>query len=88
MSLLKDEIGLPWQDHSLDYWVEEQIWGHRIWDNQTPWLLFLELLGIAESTNRSGQLLDEKAKFYPLVFQPYRRMMLRNILYNNQIMPL
>ena len=87
MSLLKDEIGLPWQDHSLDYWVEEQIWGHRIWDNQTPWLIFLELLGITESASRSDQLLNENGKFYPLVFQPYRRMMLRNILYNNQIMP-
>ena len=86
MTTLKEEIGLPWQDHSLEYWVEEQIWGHRIWDSQSPWLIFLEFLGIAESTNRTGQLLDEKGKFYPLVFHPYRRMMLRNILYNNQIM--
>lgn len=87
MKTLKEEIGLPWQDHSLDYWVEEQIWGHRIWDNQTPWLIFLELLGIAESVHSKGELLDEKDKFYPLNFSPHRRMMLRNILYNNQIMP-
>lgn len=87
MKTLKDEIGLPWHDHqSLDYWVEEQIWGHRIWDNQTPWLVFLELLGIMESTMSSGALLDEGGKFYPLVFHPHRRMMLRNVLYNNQIM--
>lgn len=86
MTALMDEIGLPWQDHSIEYWVEEQIWGHRIWDSQSPWLIFLEFLGVAESTNRTGQLLDEKGKYYPLLFQPFRRMMLRNILYNNQIM--
>ena len=84
---LKDEIKLAFQDHSLDYWVEEQIWGHRIWDNQTPWLIFLELLGIADYARGKGTLLNEDGKFYPLRFHPRRRMMLRNVLYNNQIMP-
>lgn len=84
----KPEIDLPWQDHkSLSYWIDERIWGHRIWDNQTPWLIFLELLGVAESAHRDGKLLDEAGKHYPLTFSPYQRMMLRNILYNNQIMP-
>ena len=87
MNELKDEMKLAFQDHSLDFWIEEQIWGHRIWDNQTPWLLFLELLGIADYTHVKGTLLNENGKFYPLLFHPYRRMMLRNILYNNQIMP-
>ncbi len=87
MNELKDEIKTAFQDHSLDYWVEEQIWGHRIWDNQTPWLIFLELLGIADYTHSNGHLLDERGKFYPLLFHPQRRMMLRNVLYNNQIMP-
>lgn len=88
MKTLKEDIEEPWRDHpSLDYWVEEQIWGHRILDEQKPWLIFLEFLGIAESTHSKGELLDEKGKFYPLNFSPHRRMMLRNILYNNQIMP-
>jgi len=88
MTALKPEIDLPWEDHkSIAYWIDERIWGHRIWDNQTPWLIFLELLGIAESANREGNLLDKKGKYYPLIFSPYQRMMLRNILYNNQIMP-
>lgn len=88
MTALKHEIDLPWEDHkSIAYWIDERIWGHRIWDNQTPWLIFLELLGIAESANREGHLLDERGKFYPLMFRPYQRMTLRNILYNNQIMP-
>tara|TARA_R110002049_G_scaffold285698_4_gene467041 strand:- start:193211 stop:194758 length:1548 start_codon:yes stop_codon:yes gene_type:complete len=88
MTVLKPEIDLPWQDHkSLAYWIDERIWGHRIWDNQTPWLIFLELLCVAESAQREGKLLDEDGKHYPLTFSPYQRMMLRNILYNNQIMP-
>ena len=82
------EIDLPWHDHkSIAYWIDEQIWGHRIWDNQTPWLIFLEFLGIAESAHRKDKLLDEEGKFYPLTFSPYQRMALRNILYNNQVMP-
>lgn len=87
MTELKDELKTAIQDHAIDYWIEEQIWGHRIWDNQTPWLMFLELLGIADYTHRNGKLLDEGSKFYPLIFHPRRRMMLRNVLYNNQIMP-
>ena len=87
MNELEDEIKIAFQDHSIDYWVEEQIWGHRIWDNQTPWFMFLELLGIADYTHKEGTLLDEDGKFYPLLFHPRRRMMLRNVLYNNQIMP-
>lgn len=86
MSDLKDEIGLPWQDHSLDYWVEEQIWGHRILDSQTPWLVFLELLGVVSAVAPSDNLFDEKGKYYPLTFHPQHRMTLRNLLYNNPIM--
>ena len=85
---MKDELIEAVQHHqSIDFWVEEQIWGHRIWDNQTPWLMFLELLGIADFARSKGTLLDERGKFFPLVFFPKRRMMLRNVLYNNQIMP-
>jgi len=87
MDELKDEIRTAFQDHSLEYWVEEKIWGHRIWDNQTPWLMFLELLGIADYAHDKATLLDENGKYYPLVFHPQRRMMLRNVLYNNHIMP-
>lgn len=88
MSILRCDIEIPSHDHkALNYWIDEQIWGHRILDSQTPWLIFLEFLGIAESGYREGSLLDEKGKYYPLLFQPHQRMMLRNILYNNQIMP-
>src|SRR5260370_4156448 len=74
----------PPQDHpNISPWLDEQIWGHRLWDAQTPWLLFLEFLSVAEACYREGKLLDEGQKYYPLVFRPYKRMYLRNILFNN-----
>ncbi len=74
-------------DHQdLDIWLEEQIWGHRIWDSQSPWLIFLEFLNVAESCHRNGALLDEKGKLYPLTYRPYKRLYLRNVLFNNQLL--
>lgn len=65
-------------------WVDEQIWGHRLWDSQSPWLLFLEFLTVAEACHREGRLLDERGTYYPLLFRPYQRLHLRNILFNNE----
>jgi hypothetical protein len=67
-----------------DLWLDEQIWGHRI-HPQTPWLLFLECLTVAEYFHRTNSLLNEQGAHYPLVFYPLRRMHLRNILWNNDI---
>jgi hypothetical protein len=72
------------KDHPKQIWVDEQIWGHRIWDNQSPWLLFLEFLTVAEACHRDGRLLDERGTYYPLLFRPYQRLHLRNILFNNE----
>ena len=71
-------------DHDISPWLDEQIWGHRIWDNQSPWLLFLEFLSVAEACFRDNKLFDEKGVYYPLRFRPYQRLYLRNILFNNQ----
>lgn len=60
--------------------TDEQIWGHRLWDGQSPWLLFLEFLGVAEACHRESRLLDEQS-LYPLTFQPNKRLHLRNILF-------
>lgn len=72
-------------DHkAVSPWLDEQIWGHRIWDSQSPWLLFLEFMTVAEACQREGRLFDEMGVFYPLNFKPYKRMYLRNILFNNE----
>lgn len=70
-------------------WVDEQIWGHRLWDAQSPWLIFLEFLTVAEACHREGELLarltvDDQNRPEPLSYRPYKRMYLRNILYNNE----
>jgi len=60
-------------------WIDEQVWGHRLWDGQTPWLLFLEFLTVAEGCRRD----DGKDPRDFLKFRPYRRMHLRNLLFLN-----
>ena len=66
-----------------EMWVDEQIWGHRLLDSQSPWLLFLEFLSIAEACRRDDHLLDERGT-YTYEFRPHQRMFLRNILFNNE----
>lgn len=61
-------------------WLDEQIWGHRLWDAQSPWLIFLEFLNVAEARERNGELLADSCP-YPLEYRPRRRMFLRNILF-------
>jgi len=77
----------PPRDHERnEMWVDEQIWGHRLWDSQSSWLLFLEFLNVAEACYRDGRLLDERGLYYPLAFKPFQRMTLRNILFNNEML--
>ena len=66
-------------------WVDEQIWGHRLWESQSPWLIFLEFLTVAESCHRDDRLLDDHGRAYPLTYRPNKRLYLRNILYNNEV---
>ena len=70
-------------DHAISPWLDEQIWGHRIY-TQSPWLLFLEFAGVAEACRREHGLFVENSAYYPLEYIPYQRMMLRNILWNNE----
>jgi hypothetical protein len=67
-------------DDKTKLWLDEQIWGHRIWDSQSPWLIFLEFLNVAEACERNGGLLKDEAP-YPLDYSPRRRIFLRNILF-------
>ena len=73
-----------YRNHDISPWLDEQIWGHRIWDSQSPWLLFLEFLTVAEACLRENKLFDEDSVYNPLEFRPYQRLYLRNVLFNNQ----
>jgi len=39
------------QVSNVDIWLEQQIWGHRFYNDQTPWLLLLEALGVMAFLN-------------------------------------
>jgi hypothetical protein len=71
-------------DRREDIWLEERYWGHRLWDQQSPWLVFLEFFSVAESAHRSGHLFDFEKSLYPAWYRPYARIHLRNILFNNE----
>jgi len=66
-----------------DIWLEEKHWGHRLWDQQSPWLIFLEFLGVAESANREGHLFDFNHSQYSSSYYAYSRIHLRNVLFND-----
>lgn len=75
----------PHSEHKISPWIDEQIWGHRLYD-QSQWLLFLEFLSVAEAKYRDNRLFeatDENGSYYPLNYKPNKRMHLRNILFNN-----
>ena len=63
-------------------WIEERIWGHRLWDSQSAWLLFLEFLVVAEARLRADSLLEPGGVQHRQSYRPYQRMHLRNILFN------
>lgn len=66
-------------------WLEEKLFGHRLWARQTPWLIFLEFLNVAEAFLRGGE--GELFSYSdPTEMRPYRmryRMGLRHVLFDN-----
>jgi len=71
-------------DIKEDFWVEERYWGHRLWDQQSPWMLFLEFLCVAEYAHRSRCLFEPAKACYPFSYRPYSRLHLRNVLFNGE----
>jgi hypothetical protein len=71
------------EDHRLGMWVDEAIWGHRLYDEQTPWLTVLEFLTIFDAEQAAGRALTELGGFNTLSYQPQQQLRIRNILFNN-----
>jgi hypothetical protein len=84
---MSEIIALPAPPESYyrenDMWLDEQIWGHRLYDGQDPWLLFLEFLSVAEACHADGRLLTTEDPPFPFTYRPAKRPYLRNLLYNN-----
>jgi hypothetical protein len=64
------------------YWIDEAIWGHRLHDEQSPWLTFLEFLTVLLAENNEGRALTEET-FNSLSYRPQQQLRLRNLLFNN-----
>lgn len=48
--------------NDVNVWVDEAIWGHRFYNDQTPWLVFLEFLAIFKSRETEGKALKESSR--------------------------
>lgn len=70
-------------DKGPKFWIDEAIWGHRLHDEQTPWLTVLEFLGILQSEAAEGRALIE-ASPNTLSYKPQQQLKLRNLLFNNR----
>ncbi|MGA9790367.1 MAG: hypothetical protein WBQ43_06715 [Terriglobales bacterium] len=68
-------------DSSL--WVDEAIWGHRLYDEQVPWLTFLEFLTVLRGEWRNDRAFKEPNGPNHLQYPTQHFLYLRNVLFNN-----
>lgn len=66
----------------VDFCVDENIWGHRLYDEQLPHLTVLEFLGVLGS-NLDQPLRPHAGLGGAVRFKPQRQMRLRGLLFNN-----
>ncbi|MHA3771868.1 hypothetical protein ACXR0O_10065 [Verrucomicrobiota bacterium sgz303538] len=69
-------------DQSSSMWVDEAIWGHRLYDEQLPWMVFLEFLNVFHHEEGKGRVFKEEP-LNTLKYKAAHRLYLRNILFNN-----
>ena len=67
----------------VHHWLEESIWGHRLWYRQTPWLIFLEMLGIADARMAANKPFGSTPHFDYDEIRSRKRLLLRHLLYRN-----
>jgi len=74
-------------DQSSSMWVDEAIWGHRLYDEQMPWMVLLEFLNVFYYELSKGRAFEEPSGFNTLKYRAAQRLYLRNILFNNPHLP-
>ncbi len=70
----------------VNVWVDEAIWGHRLYNDQTPWLVFLEFLAIFQSRHSEGNALIESrnaGRHETFTYHIPRLIPLRQLIFNN-----
>jgi hypothetical protein len=70
-------------DQLSSMWVDEAIWGHRLYDEQLPWMVFLEFLNVFHHEASKQRALEEPNGLNTLKYKAAHRLYLRNILFNN-----
>lgn len=66
-----------------DLWLDEAIWGNRLYDEQTPWMTLLEMLGVLNDRAAAGRPFVEDHGFRGAQFSHTRRLALRSLIFNN-----
>ena len=64
-------------------WVDEAIWGHRFYNEQLPWMVFLEFLNVFHYEDGKDRAFEEAGGLNTLKYRAAHRLHLRNILFNN-----
>lgn len=67
---------------NVDFCVDENIWGHRLYDEQLPHMTVLEFLGVLGS-NLDKPLRPHEGAGGSVKFRPQRQIRLRSLLFNN-----
>ena len=70
-------------DQSSSMWVDEALWGHRLYDEQLPWMVFLEFLNVFYHEVDKERAFTEPNGLNTLKYKAAHRLYLRNILFNN-----
>ena len=63
-------------------WIDEAIWGHRLHDEQSPWLIFMEFLTVLLQNTQPVRTLVEGA-LNSLSYRPQAQPQAGNIVFNN-----
>ena len=82
MSYLLKRLAAP-DNPDSSMWLDEAIWGHMLYDEQGPWLIYLEFLNVLLDQQRKGKAFTEPDGMNRLKYWAAWRLELRNILYNN-----
>ena len=70
----------------VNVWVDEAIWGHRLYNDQTPWLVLLEFLAIFQSRAYENVALNETRQdnvHEAFLYHIPRLIPLRQLIFNN-----
>src|ERR1700752_286512 len=74
-------------DQSSSMWVDEAIWGHRLYDEQLPWMVLLEFLNVFYYELDKNRAFEESHGPNTVKYRAAQRLYLRNILFNNPYLP-